>query len=150
MDSLLSPLLEVFGQLAFVGAVLGGFAMALLTGLLPAASARRVAAWTAGSALLAASSFIVCTVVAVMVVITIAGDIDLNQALGQNTRAVVPDNVKQAYFWCAYAFVFGTVAFLVALGLSGWMRSQAMGLVSSTIAALALVLLVYLTSVVGF
>lgn len=143
MNDPITALLEIFRQFSFVAAVLGGFAVTLVVGLLPAAPDRKVAAWAAGAALLAAALLIVCTTAAVTAVIFTVD----RPALG--SAGAVPKPLLVAFRWCGVSFTVGLLAFLAALGLTGWVRSRAMGIASSVVSALTILLvLYYLTSVV--
>src|SRR5205823_15007400 len=53
---------ELFRQLAFISALIGGFSLAFLVQLLAAHFGRRIADWTIGFSLAATAALIVCAV----------------------------------------------------------------------------------------
>lgn len=114
-----------------MSALIAGFSLTFLVQLLTSESKRRVVSWTIGFSLAATAGMIVC-------------------ALGWTLSAAVIINPSaQADFarWSAtigllhhrlsLTFISGILLFLVGLGLCGWVRSRAMGVVSTTIALLA-------------
>jgi hypothetical protein len=122
---------ELYRQLAFISALIAGFSLTFLVQLLTAESRRRMVNWTIGFSLAATAAMIVC-------------------ALGWTlSAAVVIDPRAQADFarWSrsigllhhrlSLTFISGILLFLVGLGLCGWVRSRAMGVVSSAIALIA-------------
>lgn len=125
-------LTEIARQLGSLSAFLGGFAAAFLGTLLTMASPRRTTSWAIASAAFAAVAFILVVVASTKLVILLhpkaptAGSLE---SLG-GTRVVM-----------GLGFLLGTYALLLSIGLSGWLRSRRMGLLTSLLAGIAAVLI---------
>lgn len=128
---LLTPdyLAEIARQIASLGAVLGGFAVAFLGTLLNAAPGRRTATWAAGAAAISAAAFIVATIAAVALLL----------ALHPRGVGVAPPTMDRARAGMAVAFLLGIYSLLASLGLSGWARSPGLGRMTAVTAALGAV-----------
>lgn len=131
MDERLAAAAELYRQLAFVSALIAGFSLTFLVQLLTAESKRRVVNWTIGFSLAATASMIVCALgwtLSAAVVIDPRAQADIarwSSSLGLLHRRL------------SLTFTSGILLFLVGMGLCGWVRSRAMGIVSSTIALIA-------------
>lgn len=125
-------LAEVFRQLAFISAVLGGFSVAFWVALLTTAAERRIATVAAGVALGAAVSLLIVAMVMTISAVSIA--LDSREAYDQ-----LPPAIEATYVPMTLLFLFGALLFFVALGLSGFVRSRAMGIASSVLGALGVV-----------
>jgi hypothetical protein len=127
---------EMGRQIAFLSAFLGGFAATFLGILLQSPSSRRHVGWAAGAAAVASASFILAVV---------SGTI-----LGVISHPGAPPNIpKPSSLWQIHALIFVTFALgihsvLLSLGLSGWIRSRQLGIVTSVTAFLCGVILLYL------
>ena len=84
--------------------------------------------------------------VAFLVVATIAGvsgvisaKIDVNAAVGQ----LLQSTAYQAFQWASVTFLLGMLTLIVSLGLSGWVRSRRLGIISISIASTTLLTLGY-------
>jgi hypothetical protein len=122
---------ELFGQLAFVSSVLGGFAVAFLGTLLTIETDRRITRWTMGAAAISAVAFVAAAVIAAMSVAeavrTRAEDV---AGLGSAGGAYVATALA--------AFGAGFLGLMLSVALSGWIKSRSLGLVTSGAAALCL------------
>lgn len=121
---------ELFRQMAFIGAVLGGFAAAFLATMLTAAPRGRVATATISAAAFASASFVAVTVGATVVALNVV-------ALGLSDFAAFPTATDRARFWTGLLFLVGIYTLIVALGLCGWTRSRAAGWATTLAAGLA-------------
>lgn len=140
----LDDLVQVLQQSSFLAAVLAGFAVTLFVGLLTAASQRRIVAFAAAAALVAGALLAVATIAGISGVV--AAFLDPEAAVGPAQDSTV----FGAFLWMKASFLLGMVAFIFSLGLSGWIRSNRLGMVSSSIAAVTILSLVYfLVAVVG-
>src|ERR1041384_1049557 len=122
---------ELFRQLAFISALIGGFSLAFLVQLLTAHSGRRIADWTIGFSMAATAGLIVCAVgwtLSAVVIIDPTARAEAIRLSGKLTYL----NMR-----LTDGFVFSLFLFFVSLGLCGWTRSRVMGFVSSTIARAA-------------
>jgi hypothetical protein len=123
-------LAEIARQLAFLSAFLGGFAATFLATLVVAGSPKRVAGWTILSSAFAAVAFIVSVSASVMMTIVLHPN-----APPRITSSSAIENARLA---SALAFLVGTYAILVTVGLSGWIRSRRAGIATLLIAGLGI------------
>lgn len=136
MNNTPEALADLFRQLAFVGALIGGFAFAFLGVLLTVPSRSRVVEWTAAMAMATVACLLVCV---------IGWTLMSSQLVMPKTPAAIVEEsdfsvvMKQLHPRLSLLFTFGTFLFLASLGLSGWIRSRALGIVSTVIALLAAV-----------
>src|SRR6188768_269018 len=113
-------LAETGRQIAFVSAFLGGFAATFLGILLQSPNSRKHVGWAAGAAAVASASFILAVI--------------SGTALALVLHPGAPANVAKATFLpqvrtlILITFASGIYATLLSLGLSGWIRSRALGL----------------------
>lgn len=120
---------EIARQLTSVSAFLGGFAATFLGILLQSQTTRRHVAWAAGAAAVASASFIVAVIAGTLVALV------LNPAAPQNFAT--PEFLPWARRILISFFAIGIYANLLSLGLSGWVRSRSLGVVTSVAALLA-------------
>lgn len=116
-------LAEIARQIGALSAFLGGFAAAFFATLLALGSPRRTASWAIASAAFAAVAFVVAVVASTKLVIVLHPLAPANAGPGGAARTLM-----------ALGFVLGTYALLLSIGLSGWLRSRRMGLVTSALA----------------
>ncbi len=120
---------EIGRELASVSAFLGGFAATFVGILLQSQSARRYVTWASGAAAVASASFIVAVIAGTLV------------ALAESPNApsgfAAPQFVPWARQILLVSFAIGIYANLLSLALSGWIRSRALGMVTSLVAFLA-------------
>jgi hypothetical protein len=126
---------ELFRQLAFTSALVGGFAFAFLGVLLTATSPSRVVGWTAGVSMTAAAGMVVCVLGWTLGASTVA--IEAAKATTPDSFRV-PGTFLRVHLYLSQVFLSSLLLFLVGLGLSGWVRSRALGVVSTLVAALAI------------
>ncbi len=118
-------------QLAFVSAVVGGFAITYLAVLLSMADRRRIIGVAAGFAMFCAANLLVCA---------LAWSLYAGMYEAKPTGFTVPVAEFQTKLrWLNGALVAGLVCFLAALGLGGWIRSRSLGVVTTGFALLALI-----------
>jgi hypothetical protein len=120
---------EVASQLASVSAFLGGFAATFLGILLQSESSRRHVGWAAGSAAVASASFMIAVIAGTLVALVLKPSAPAGFA--------APQFLPWARHVLLISFALGIYANLLSLGLSGWIRSRSLGLVTSTAALLA-------------
>ena len=121
-------LAETGRQIASLSAFLGGFAAAFFGILLQLPDSRRHVGWAAGAAAVASASFIL----AVISGTTLA----LVMHPGAPPDIAKPTFLPQVRILIIIAFTCGVYSMLLSLGLSGWIRSRQLGIVTS-VAALA-------------
>lgn len=126
---------EVFRQLAFISALIGGFSLTFLVQLLTAHVARRIAGWTIGFSMAATAGLIVCALGW-----TLSAAVATDPGAQAETMRL-SGTLSGLHMRLSDGFVLSLVLFLISLGLCGWIRSKVMGVVSSTIALVAAALM---------
>ncbi|MGI4735464.1 MAG: hypothetical protein ACRYG7_09815 [Janthinobacterium lividum] len=122
----LSPqyLAEIARQISSLSAFLGGFAVAFFGMLLSHNSPRRTTSWAIASAAVAAMAFIIAVVACTKLVVVLHPQAPTSIALNGGAARVL----------AVLGFVLGAYTLLLSIGLSGWLRSRRMGLVTSGMA----------------
>lgn len=120
---------ELAGQLAFLSAVLGGFAATFAGTLLAVDSPRRAVGWALSAAVVAAAALIVATVAFTGAVLAIRSGSEVQIASLPRYGATALGS-----------FVVGLYGLFGALGLSGWVRSRRAGWVTTSIAVVGALL----------
>ena len=131
--------LEVFRQMAFISALVGGFSFSFIGVLLSVAERHRVITWTILIAMLAASGMIVCTLGWTM-------SISFTHQLTAIENAEIPLFLKRLHRVLSLTFMASILLFLVSLGLSGWIRSRTLGMLSSIISLGAILSVLWILS----
>lgn len=127
-------------QLAFLSAVLGGFSATFLGTLLAVDSSDRIANLAIGSSAVSAACFICTALVASF--IAAGTHPDAPQSVASASQSIGPR------ITVVVVLLLGMYALLLSLGLSGWVRSRAVGIVTSVTAAVAAVVATW--AVTGF
>ena len=123
---------EIGRQIASLSAFLGGFAATFLGILLQSSSPRRHVGWAAGAAAVASASFMIAVIAGTLVALV------LNPEAPPNLAA--PEFLPWVRGVIFVAFAVGIYANLLSLGLSGWIRSRALGIVTSIAALIAAII----------
>ena len=120
---------EFYQQFAFINAILGGFAFSFLGVLLTVDSKHRVVSWITAITAGAAACFIIATLGAtfsgIAVIAAAAKEVPLSASLLALRKPM------------SLIFLGGVLLLLVSLGMSGWLRSRILGIVTTIIAILA-------------
>src|SRR3954466_15364898 len=119
---------EIGRQIASLSAFLVGFAATFLGILLQSADSRRRVGWAAGAAAVASASFIIAVIAGTLVALVV------NPSAPQGFAT--PQFLPWARQILISSFGLGIYANLLSLGLSGWIRSRSLGIVTSTAALL--------------
>lgn len=133
-------LAEIARQFSFLSAFLGGFAATFFVTLLVADSPKRSTGWSLGCAAFAASSFVVAAVSFVMITVVLNPEVPANVSSGSS--------IDHARVVGILGFGLGVYALLASVGISGWIRSRRLGLVTSASAGVGLILVSW--AFVGF
>jgi hypothetical protein len=134
---------ELFHQTAFISALIAGFAFTFAGVLTTNDSKRPIVSWTAAFSILAAAGLVVCALgwtLSAPRMAALAGDPTVSTAIE------MPLMYRQIHRCLWTVFSAGFFLFLTSLGLSGWIRSRALGVVSTAGAVLAGLLAVWVLS----
>ncbi len=131
--------LEVFRQMAFISALIGGFSFSFIGVLLSIAERQRMINSTIIIAMLAASGMIVCTLGWTM-------SISFTHQLTDIENPEMPLFLRQLHRFLSLIFITSIFLFLVSLGLSGWIRSRTLGIISSIISTGAVLAVLWIFS----
>lgn len=125
---------EIFRQLAFVSALVGGFAFAFVGVLLVAPHKSRIVSWTAGISMAASSGLVVCALGWSLgtSVVLVGGSMEAGAY-----KSALSASLNNMHLRLSLAFFVSILLFFTCLGLSGWIRSRNLGIASTCIAALA-------------
>lgn len=125
----MQPQAEFIAETARQIASLGGFAATFLGILLQSTSQRRHVGWAADAAAIASASFILAVIAGTALALVLHPGAPANIAL--------PTFVPQVCGLILATFACGIYSILLSLGLSGWMRSRQLGIVTSAAASIA-------------
>lgn len=125
-------LAEIGRQIASLSAFLGGFAATFLGILLQSPSSRRYVGWAAGAAAVASASFILAVISGTALAIVFHP--------GAPPGIAKPEFVPQVRTLIVITFAIGIYSTLLSLGLSGWIRSRQLGIVTSIAALISAVI----------
>src|SRR5689334_14082071 len=135
MDPRSAALAELFRELAFISALIGGFALTFLVQLLTTRAGGRIAGWTIGFSMAATAGLIVCALGWTLNAVVIIDP-------GPQAEAMrLSGTLTHLHMRLSDGFVVSLFFFLASLGLCGWIRSRVMGIASSSIALVAAVLM---------
>jgi hypothetical protein len=129
---------ETGRQIAFVSAFLGGFAATFLGILLQSPNSRRHVGWAAGAAAVASASFILAVICGSLLALAVHP--------GAPPGLTKPTLLPPLRILIFITFVVGIYSTLLSLGLSGWIRSRQLGIVTSVAAFVSAVIVLLLVS----
>jgi hypothetical protein len=129
---------ETGRQIAFVSAFLGGFAATFLGILLQSPNSRRHVGWAAGAAAVASASFILAVVAGSLLALVVHP--------GAPPGLAKPTLLPPLRILIFITFIVGIYSSLLSLGLSGWIRSRQLGIVTSVAAFVSAVIMLLLVS----
>ena len=121
-------LAEVYRAFSSICAVLGGFSIAFLVIMVTVAPDRKVASWATGFSIVAVACFLPAALNTFLASIP-ATTATSAQDLGADVTGVTGMS--------ALLLVVGVLALLASLGLTGWIRSKRVGVLSTVAATLA-------------
>ena len=132
----LSPeiIAELFRQCAFISALIAGFSFAFLAVILTNKTTKQIDDWTAGFAIAATAGLIVC---ALGWTLSVPRVLELSANISANTPVQLPESYFSIHRSLSITFIACFFFFLTSLGLSGWIRSRRLGVVSSIITIIA-------------
>ncbi|MDJ0919159.1 MAG: hypothetical protein QNJ05_15480 [Woeseiaceae bacterium] len=124
-----SYVIAVAEQLSFVSAFLGGVSATILFSVIIFSSDKRVVAFVVATSTLSACSLLVAVVAGWRLIIGLHPDLPFT-----------PDPQKINLLWNTLiaSYGLGVNSLIVSIGLSGWIRSPRIGIVTSVIAAVSI------------
>lgn len=128
--------IAVAEQLSFVSAFLGGVSTTILVTIVVFTSPKKSVSWIVASSALAACSLLVAVIAAWRITILLHPDIP---------ATVNPTLVNLLYMSMLVGYGLGFLSLLVSIGLSGWLRSKRAGIITSSIAVVAVLFFVLAT-----
>lgn len=130
MELKASYVLAVADQLSFVSAFLGGVSATILFSVIMLSDDRRSLSLVIAASALSACSLLISVVAAWRLSIGLHPDLPF-----------VPDFQKLRLLWnCMIAgYSLGILSLITSIGLSGWIRSKRLGLITSVIAVLTII-----------
>jgi hypothetical protein len=132
---------EIFRQAAFISALIAGFSFAFLGVILTSSSRKRIEEWTAAFAVAATAGLLVC---ALGWTLSVPRLLALSHQATSATPFELPEAFRSLHRSLSKTFIVCFFLFLTSLGLSGWIRSRKLGVVSTFIACLAAVYTFYI------
>lgn len=128
-------------QMSLVGVFLGGVSVTILITIVVFSSSSKSVNWIVASSALAACSLLVSVIASIRLVIALHPDLP---------EVYVASKSQIFLLWktMIMAYGIGVLSLIVSIGLSGWLRSRKTGMVTSSLAAVTLLLFVY-TSIFG-
>lgn len=124
-------------QMGSISAFLGGFSATFLATLLMTTRRSRAAGITIGASAVSAVGFIV----SVLASTTLAGGLHPDAPAGFNP----PEYLNRVQMIMTLAFGVGSMALLLALGASGWVRSRRLGWLTTSVSLVGLLVVLFLT-----
>jgi hypothetical protein len=130
---------EICKQLAFISALVAGFSFAFISVLLTSDLNKRIIDWVIGFSIASIAGFLICsltwTLSASRMAIYTSGNIKELPVLFIHMHQIL-----------SFIFVLSFFLFCITLGLSGWIRSRKLGIVTSIIALFSGAFFIWLLS----
>ena len=137
MDNLnVNYVLAVAEQLSFVSAFLGGISATILVTIVVFTSKKKSVNWIVSASAIAACSLLIAVVASWRISILLHPElpIQVNEAL-----------IQVLWRGMLLGYGLGFLSLLASIGLSGWLRSKRDGMITSTIAIIAVIFFVWAT-----
>jgi hypothetical protein len=121
---------EICKQSAFISALVDGFSFAFLGALLVSSIRNRIIDWVMSFSILSIAGLLICS---------LAWTLSASRmALYSGDKIIqVPQPFINLHQKLSFVFLLSFFFFLVTLGLSGWIRSRLLGIISSMISLIA-------------
>ncbi|MEM8487062.1 MAG: hypothetical protein AAF564_16030 [Bacteroidota bacterium] len=132
---------ELYRQIAFLSAVIGGFAIAFMGTLLTLTSQDKTVSRTIWLSALAATSLIVSTFASVVVLLDV-----IRLGITSFDLSAWPEETLRSKSIAGLASFMGMYVLLIAIGFSGRIRDKKTGIVTAVIAFVGLILLTIVLS----
>ena len=129
---------ELIRQLVFFASILAGFAFSGVIQLLALKDTRKITSWVIGCLTVSAC---------IMLIATFIGSILLYKVESYPTAEQIPQRLLVFFGRVGLLelclLLLGLAVFLAGVGLTGWIRSKFVGVVSSVAAVLALIVMLW-------
>lgn len=129
-------MVAVAEQLSFVSAFLGGISATILVTIIVFTSKKKSVNWIVSSSALAACSLLIAVVASWRLLIILHPEFPM---------PVDQDIVIILWFGMLIGYSLGFLSLLASIGLSGWIRSKRDGIITSTIALIAVLFFIIVT-----
>lgn len=131
--------LDVAEQMSLVGVFLGGISVTLLITLIVFASPRKLISWIISISALAACGLLISVVASLRLIIALHPEFP-------SPETTSPSEMKLLWNAMILGYGMGVLGLAISVGLSGWLRSLTVGLITTTVAIITL-LFFLLTSI---
>lgn len=131
-----SYIIAVAEQLSFVSAFLGGISATILVTIVVFTSPKKSVSWIVSTSTLAATSLLIAVVASWRLIILMHPELPVS---------VESTLVNLLWAGMLVGYGIGFFSLLVSIGLSGWLRSKKTGIITSSIAAVAVLFFVAAT-----
>jgi len=121
---------EICKQSAFISALVAGFSFAFLGALLISSVQNRIINWVMSFSTLAIAGLLICSLIWTLSASRMA-------LYNGNNITQVPQNFLDLHRILSIIFILSFLSFLATLGLSGWIRSRNLGIISSLISLIS-------------
>ena len=130
---------EVCKQSAFISALVAGFSFAFLGVLLVSSIKLRIIDWVISFSIISISGLLVCS---------LAWTLTASRMVlyGDNKMEQIPQVFLSLHKTLSFIFIFSFFLFLVTLGLSGWIRSRTIGIISGLVSLISLIFFILIMS----
>jgi hypothetical protein len=128
---------EICKQLAFISALLAGFSFAFIGVLLTHESDKKIINWVIAFSISSIAGFLVCSLAWTLSASRMA-------IYGEMSIKELPVMFINMHRILSLTFILCFFLFLITLGLSGWIRSKVLGIISSIIALISGVFFIWL------
>jgi len=130
---------EICKQLAFISALLAGFSFPFIGVLLTSELNEKIIDWVIGFSISAIAGFLICSLAWTLSASRMA-------IYTQSNIKELPALFISLHKTLSLLFIFSFFLFVVTLGLSGWIRSRKLGIVSGIIALFSGAFFIWLLS----
>jgi len=128
---------EMCKQLAQISALVAGFSFAFISVLITSTSGKRITNWVIGFSIASIAGFLICA-------LTWTLNASRMSIYIQEEVKSIPAVFVSLHRILSLIFTLSFFLFFITLGLTGWIRSKKLGIVSSAISLSASLFFIYL------
>jgi hypothetical protein len=129
-------IVAVAEQLSFVSAFLGGVSATILVTIVVFTSQKKSVSLIVGSSALAACSLLIAVIASWRLIILLHPELPKSVDMGL---------VNILWIGMLFGYGLGFLSLLSSIGLSGWLRSKKTGIITSSIAIVAMIFFIFAT-----